>query len=377
VRTTQPTPGSQTSLREANRARVVGAVQQHGSLTQVELAGITGLSPASVSNIVKELTASGLLDTSPATRSGRRARMVTLARSLGIVAGVDVSSRGMRVALADASMQVLSTETLPLAADHRADMGLQRAAMLVQEMVESIDAGGELLAAAIGVPAPVDVATGRVSSAGLLRGWDGADIASVLGASLRVPVRVDNHANLGALAEARYGAGAGHDPVVYVRVAHGVSGGIVLGVTIDENGLVCRCGNRGCLETVVGAPALLRALQGSHGHLTLGDVIALAIGGDAGCRRVLSDAGEHLGAAVATTCNLLDPEIVVVGGQLAAAGDLLLEPLRQAVAQRTIRSEAGPPAVALAEFGEEAEVRGALGTALDLAREIGALAVTP
>jgi predicted NBD/HSP70 family sugar kinase len=272
-------------------------------------------------------------------------------------------------------------------------MGLQRAAMLVQEMVESIDAGGELLAAAIGVPAPVDVATGRVSSAGLLRGWDGADIASVLGASLRVPVRVDNHANLGALAEARYGAGAGHDPVVYVRVAHGVSGGIVLGgrllhgragaagelghVTIDENGLVCRCGNRGCLETVVGAPALLRALQGSHGHLTLGDVIALAIGGDAGCRRVLSDAGEHLGAAVATTCNLLDPEIVVVGGQLAAAGDLLLEPLRQAVAQRTIRSEAGPPAVALAEFGEEAEVRGALGTALDLAREIGALAVTP
>lgn len=373
---------------------MIGAVQQHGSLTQVELAGITGLSPASVSNIVKELTALGTLDTHPATRSGRRARMVTLARSLGLVAGIDFGSRDLHVALADASMRMIAIERLPLAADHRADMGLQRASMIVQEMIESVDAGsGELLGAAVGVPAPVDVATGTVSSSGLLRGWDGAAIGEALSTALGAPVAVDNHANLGALAEARYGAGVGYDPVVYVRAAHGVSGGIVLGgtvvhgrrgaagelghVTIDENGPVCRCGNRGCLETFVGAPVLLGSLTASHGHLTLGDMIARAREGDPGCRRVLTDAGGHLGAAVANMCNLIDPEMIVVGGQLAEAGDALLDPLRAAVEQRTIRSDAGPPVIAGAEFGDQSEVRGAVALALDGAREAGTLAVSP
>ncbi|BDZ42379.1 hypothetical protein GCM10025865_16780 [Paraoerskovia sediminicola] len=230
VRTDRVTPGSQTSLREANRARIVGAVQQRGSLTQVELAGTTGLSPATVSNIVKELTASGVLSTAPSTRSGRRAQLVTLARSLGLVAGVHFGARSMRVSLADASLRVIGEERMPLAPDHRADAGIRRAVMLIEEMAASVEAAaGELLAVGVGVPAPVDVRTGTVSSNGLLRGWDGAEVGTEFAAALGVPVTVDNDANLGALAESRLGAGAGHDPVAYVRVSHGVGAGIVLG----------------------------------------------------------------------------------------------------------------------------------------------------
>src|SRR5690606_18380873 len=108
VGTDRVTPGSQTSLREANRARIVGAVQQRGALTQVELAGVTGLSPATVSNIVKELAAAGVLTTSPTSRSGRRAHQVTLARTLGLVAGVHFGARTLRVALADTAHQVVA-----------------------------------------------------------------------------------------------------------------------------------------------------------------------------------------------------------------------------------------------------------------------------
>ncbi|ROS72137.1 putative NBD/HSP70 family sugar kinase [Cellulomonas sp. PhB143] len=391
VRTDRVTPGSQTSLREANRARIVSAVQQRGSLTQVELAGTTGLSPATVSNIVKELSAAGVLHTAPSTRSGRRAQLVTLARSLGLVAGVHFGARSMRVALADASLRVISEERMPLAPDHRADVGLRRAAMLVEEMAASVEAGaGELLAVGIGVPAPVDVRTGTVSSAGLLRGWDGAEVGTELGATFGVPVGVDNDANLGALAEARLGAGAGYDPVVYLRVSHGVGGGIVLGgqllrgrrgaageighVTIDENGPVCRCGNRGCLETFVGSHVLVGMLAG-RGHLTLADVIAGALAGDAGCRRVVYDAGQHLGVAAANLCNIVDPEVVVVGGQLAEAGELLLDPMRTALEQRTLPSAAGPPQVLATSLGAWAEARGALVVALDLARDRGTLGV--
>src|SRR5690606_9699210 len=94
------TPGSQTSLREANRGRIVDAVKKHGGLTQVELAGATGLSPATVSNIVKELSESGVLSTAKSMRSGRRAQYVTLAHASGLVCGIHFSQRQLRVALA-------------------------------------------------------------------------------------------------------------------------------------------------------------------------------------------------------------------------------------------------------------------------------------
>ncbi|WP_313895927.1 ROK family transcriptional regulator [Streptomyces sp. YIM 98790] len=371
----------------------MSAVQRRGSLTQIELAGVTGLSPATVSNIVKELTAAGVLHTSPSTRSGRRALLVTLARNLGLVAGVHFGSRSLRVALADASMQVLADQRMPLAPDHRADAGLRRAAMLVSEMVESVEARPEeLLAVGVCLPAPVDRRTGRITTVGMLRGWDGVAVPEVIGEELSAPVTVDNDANLGALAEARFGAGAGHEDLAYLRVSHGVGGGLILGgqlmhgrgggageighVTVDDNGPICRCGNRGCLETFVGAPALLGMLAASHGHLTLRDVITRAKDGDPGCRRVLSDTGQHLGVAAANLCNLVDPEIVVVGGQLADAGEILLGPMRNVVAQRTMPSTAGPVEVVAGELGSAAEVRGALAVALDTARLSGALGVS-
>lgn len=359
-------------------------MQQRGSLTQVELAGVTGLSPATVSNIVKELTTAGVLHTAPTSRSGRRAQQVTLARTLGLVAGVHFGSRSLRVALADTAHRVVAEQRMPLAPEHRADAGLDRVALLVAEMVEQVDATmAEVLAVGVGVPAPVDPTTGEVSSHGLLRGWDGVPVPEALGQQLGVPVFVDNDANLGALAEARTGAARGRDHVVYVRASHGVGAGLILDgrlfhgragavgeighTTIDENGPVCRCGNRGCLEMYVGAPVLVGMLASSHGHLTLRDVVQRAQAGDLGCRRVLEDAGGHIGVALANVCNVLDPELVVVGGQLAQAGEVLLDAVRSALVRRALPSNAGPTPVVLSSHGEHAEVRGALLLAMDRA----------
>jgi hypothetical protein len=163
----------------------VSAVQQRGSLTQIELAGVTGLSPATISNIVKELTSAGVLHTAQSTRNGRRALQVTLARNLGVVAGIRFGMRSLSVALSDASMRVLAEQRMPLAPDHRADAGLQRVAMLVREMMEAVDADpSELLAVGVGVPAPVDIRTGQVVTVGMMRGWDGVHVDEILGAEL-------------------------------------------------------------------------------------------------------------------------------------------------------------------------------------------------
>src|SRR5690606_18990010 len=291
-------------------------------------------------------------------------------------------SRSLRVALADVTHRIVAEQRMPLPPDHRADAGLDRARLLLAELVESVDArSDEVLAVGVGVPAPVDVRTGQVSSHGLLRGWDGVSVTEMLAARLEVPVYVDNEANLGALAETRLGAARGKEHVLHIRVSHGVGGGLMLGgqvfggrigaageighVSVVEHGAVCRCGNRCCLETVIGATALVETLRHSHGALTLRDVVKRANSGDTGCRRVVLDAGRYLGTAVATVCNILDPELVVVGGQLAEAGDLLLEPMRSAIEARAIPSIAGQVGVVVGELGASAEVRGALAIALD------------
>ena len=376
------TPGSQTSLREANRARIVGAVQQRGALTQVELAGVTGLSPATVSNIVKELAAAGVLTTSPTSRSGRRAHQVTLARTLGLVAGVHFGARTLRVAIADTAHKIVAEQRMPLAPDHRADIGLDRVALLLGEMFDQVGADpSELLGVGVGVAAPVDIRTGEVSTRGLLRGWDGVSVTEMLGQQIAAPVHVDNDANLGALAEARRGSARGFEHVVYIRISHGVGAGLLLDgkifpgrsgtageighTTIDDAGPVCRCGNRGCLEMYVAAPSLLAMLEPTHGTLSMQGVLDRAAAGDLGCVRVLEDSGRHLGVAVANLCNLVDPEIVVVGGQVAAAGELLLEPLRASLARRAVPSDEGPVPVVLAEFGTQSELRGAVLLALE------------
>lgn len=373
--------GSQSSLREANRARVVDAVKRHGGLTQVELAGATGLSAATVSAIVKDLVAAEIAEVRSTVRSGRRAQLVTLSHRVGLVAGVVVGYRQLRVALADVSHEVLAEQTLPLPADHRPDTSLDRVALLVVDLVDRVGVDlGELLGIGLGLPAPVNPATGMVGLRGVLRGWDAVQVAQVLEKRLARPVFVDNDANLGALAESTLGAGREARDMLYVNVSQGVGAGLVVNgrvhrgadgtageighVQVDPAGRICACGSRGCLETVVGGPALLEPLHASYGHLTLRDVVRLVKDDDPGCREIVADAGATVGGVVAALATGLGPQRVVVGGDLAETGDVFLAPLREALRRRTVLSRTGGPDVVPATLGLRAELLGAIALAL-------------
>lgn len=382
VASRNPTPGSQSSLREANRTRLIDALKRHGRLTQVELAGITGLSPATVSNIVKELTATGVLHTSITSRSGRRATLVSLARQIGLVAGVHFSPRHLRIAIADVTRAIIAETHVPLARDHRHDAELDRVGLLLTDLTDALGSSvADLLSVGIGVPAPIDVRTGMISTPGLLRGWEGVPIADSLSRRIDRPVYADSEANLGGLAEAREGAARGATSSVFLRVGYTISAGLMIDgdpyrgvtgkagqighVTIDENGPICRCGNRGCLETLAGGPALLELFRPEDGFQRIGDLIHAAELGDASSRRVIADAGRHIGIATASLSNLFDPDRIVVGGELARAGETLLAPMRHALERSALASSTGLPDVVPASFGEYAEVRGALALAID------------
>ncbi|MEO7146644.1 MAG: ROK family transcriptional regulator [Terrimesophilobacter sp.] len=376
------TPGSQTSLREANRARIVDAIKKHGGLTQVELAGVTGLSPATVSNIVKELSASGVLHTTPTTQSGRRAQHVTLAHALGLVVGVHFSTRHMRIALADVAHKVVAEHHLPLAKDHRADNELDRTTLLIADMLENLPATmSEVLAVGIAIPAPLDRRSGTTARSGILRGWDGIPVAEVMERRLSRPVFVDNSANLGALAELRLGAARGKSDAIYVDIGDGIGAGLIINgqiyrghngsagefghTTIVENGPLCRCGSRGCLEAIAGGYAIIDSLKPTHGNLKLNDIVTKAMGGDDGCVRALADAGRHIGVAVGNLSNLFDPERLIIGGELARAGEILLGPIRHAMERAVIVDGPAVPDIVQGQLGARVSALGAVAYAID------------
>ncbi len=376
------TPGNQASLREANRTRILDAVKLHGALTQVELAGATGLSPATVSNIVKELSTSGVLHTAPSTRSGRRAQRVTLAHGLGLVAGVDVSHRHMRVSLADFAATIVADHRVPLARDHRADNELDKATMLIVDMVESLDSSlDELAGIGVVVAAPVDERTGRVARRGIMRGWQDVDIAATMRERLGRPVVVENSANAAALAELRYGAARGKRDVLVLEIGDGVGAGIIADgrlvrghrgvagefghVPLVPDGPPCRCGRIGCLEAVAGARAVLDGLDGVTGTLTLTDLIVGAMAGNAEYLRAIADAGRTIGRATGALCTLLDPERIVVGGDFARAGELLLGPMRHALESTVLVEADGTPDLVQSQLDGSAAVLGAVGLAVD------------
>jgi len=370
------TTGSQSSLREANRTLVVDTVKAFGGLTQVELIDATGLSAATVSTIVKELTTSGVVDTRPTSRSGRRAQMVTLSPQTGIAAGVHIGARQIRVLLGDFAFTTLAATSMPIPFDEPADTGLDRITLMLAEMVEGVGRSmAELVGVGIACPAPVD-STGMISVPGLMPGWEGEQLGDVVAKRLGCSVHVDNDANLGALAEMTLGASRDVADSLWLKVSDGVGAGLVIGrrvhrgfagaageighIQVDPTGSICRCGNRGCLETVVGTEALLAPLLPHYGHLTLRNLVDRALAGDAGCSRVIADVAARIGWVTATLCQAVNPPLVVVGGQLAETGELFLGPLRSALHQHTMRNLLGPVDVVASQLGPSAEATGAL-----------------
>ena len=376
-------PGSLRSLRERNRLQVLEVVRGSGSVSRADIARRTGLARSTVSTLVNELLGAGLLVERGApedgnTTQGRPPVLLSFDPGAGAVIGMHFDHPVLRVAVADLGYTILAEATVPVDVDHDAQDSLDAAVALIDEVLVTSGVERErLLGAGAALAGPIDSATGTVGSSAILPGWVGLSLAQELEARLGLPVHVDNDANVGALAESVLGAGRGVSEMAYIMLGSGIGAGLIIGgqvyrgsggtageighVLVDEHGPLCRCGNRGCLETYAGADALLDLLRRQHGDaLTVDGLVQLARDGDAACQRVIADAARFVGVAAATLCNQLNPELIVIGGELAQTGPLLLDPLRESIVRYAIPAAAEDVRVVTGELGERAELLGAL-----------------
>ena len=374
--------GSLEALRERNRLLVVDTLRRHGTLTRSELARHTGLSRTTVASLLADLQSRGLVVEPPRGRStGTRGRPPSLLRldpSAGGALGIDFGHRHVRTAVADLSSTVLAEASAPVDVDNDADAALEISAELVEHVLEGAHLDRpRIIGAGMGLPGPFDRNRGLIHSTAILPGWAGRDPAVELARRIDVQVEVDNDANLGALAELMFGAGQGLSDAVYVKLATGIGAGFILGgriyrgstgiagelghVQVQPGGPVCACGGRGCLQTVAALPALLalaREVQGPE--LTAQGLIELVHAGDAGARRIVGDAGRAVGRVLADLCNLVNPQAIIVGGELSMAGEPLLAGMRESIDRHALPDIAKAVEVKAAVLGERAEVLGAL-----------------
>jgi predicted NBD/HSP70 family sugar kinase len=381
--------GSLESLRELNRLRVVETLRERGTASRAEIARRTGLSRSTVSSLVADLQAHGLVvdhpdsETLPSMPTGRPPTLLALDRSIGAVLGIDFGHDRVLAAVSDLSRTILAETMRDVDVDNRAEDALDLGAEMVEDLLEEVGLDrADVIGVGVALSGPIDHQRGAAHETAILPGWAGLEVAAEMSQRLGgLPVHLDNDANLGALAEVTLGAGREARNALYVMISSGIGAGLIIDgrpyrgnrgmageighVLVDETGPICRCGNRGCLETYVSGPALAELLRRSRGgDLTVNEIVRLAHKGDAGCSRAIADAGRVLGRVVAGICNIFNPEMVVVGGDLGEAGDLLLDPMREAVGRYAIAPAAADAKVVAGELGERAQVLGALALAI-------------
>jgi predicted NBD/HSP70 family sugar kinase len=384
-------PGSQTSLRNRNQQRIVEALIHLGPSTQADLARRTGLSTATISNIVTKMSTEGLVSVEPTNRHGRRAVSVRLlGGNDAVAAGIGFGRRHLRVVLVTPDYQIAAEDSIALPQGFLPSDGLALAQDVVDRLMSQAGlASTALVGIGVGIPGAINQLTRMPVQGAVSVEWEEFDPYDELIDRFHVPVVIDNDANLGSVAELIWGPYGRISNLIYLKIGTGIGAGLILGgepfggavgVTgevghfeVVRGGRACRCGNRGCLEAEASTSAMIERSQPNRASVeSTEDLVAGALAGDAAIQRVIEDAAVHIGNVLGDLANVLNPEVIVIGGPLVKLGDLVLDPIRRGFHRHTLSVVRDATTVALSSLDDRGE---ALGAAALVFRKVAAAVV--
>lgn len=387
------------SERVDTLASVLAAVRHSGGITQPQLVERVGIGRTVVGQRVDELQRAGLVEVAGVAPStgGRAPKLLRLRADAGLILGVDIHATGFTVGVAELDGRIRGS------ADERIDVSegpqvvLDRVEAVATKLLDEFGDAIPVWGVGVGVPGPVEFATGLPVAPPIMPGWDGYDVRARLSSRFGAPVWVDNDVNVMALGELRGRPEHEVEDMLYVKIGTGIGAGLVSGGQLhrgangcagdighvfvpEAENVVCRCGNLGCLESIAGGAALvtegrriaesggsaiLADILANAGQITINDIATAASRGDAAARALLGRAGLVVGATLATLVSFYNPEIVVLGGGVVNAGDHVLASIREAVYRRSLPLATRTLRIEPSRLGAGAALSGATQLALD------------
>jgi glucokinase-like ROK family protein len=391
--------GDQEKVRKINKSIVMNTLRLHAPISRARVANLTGLNRGTVSNIVNALIEEGLVSENglEGSKVGRPAIPLSLRSDGGAVIGMEIGVDFIHILLTNFVAETLWETRVETTSSQSQSSIISRAEQLVEQAL-SIAKEQQLrvLGLGVGLPGLVNLRQGELIVAPNLQ-WKNVPLRLMWNQRFRLPVYIENEANLSALGEYYFGVAQGIENFIYVCSGIGLGGGIMIGgnlfrggygyageighVQRDPQGEQCACGRIGCWETQVGPRAVLRrvkkelqvhsdqfllnACQGDFDNITFEMVVKFALEGDSVCRQAIEDVATYLGAGIADLVNVFNPELVVIGGAFILGKDILQPIIEKTIFSNALQPSANSLRLAFSERGADACALGAVAIVLD------------
>jgi glucokinase-like ROK family protein len=375
--------GNRDLIRAINRSTILNTIKTRGLISRVEIARKTGLSAATVTGITADLIESGFVFEKEEgdSRGGRRPILLAINPQGGYVVGVKLMEKHVVGAITDLEATIIANHFI----EHK-DQSPEAAVKTLADVVDTLIQKSQisrhqLLGVGIGLAGIINAQDGILRYSPYF-GWRDVPFVELLQAYLQIPIYIDNDVNTLTLNEQLFGSGQGIDNFLTVTVGRGVGLGIVVNgklyrggyggggefghTIVDQQGPVCVCGKRGCLETYVSDPALLRLASQAiaRGELpdeieTMDDLIACAESGNNTAQGIFTQGGETLGCGIANLISVFNPQEVILSGEGIRIGNLLFDPMKAAIAKNIMPGLADDTVIRIDEWEDDAWARGA------------------
>lgn len=388
--------GKTSSVKEINTKNILDIIRRNGPISRIEIAEITGLTPATVTNITSELIDNKLIIEGETgdSNGGRRPIMLKVRGDYYRVIGVYIGSKKIRIITSDLMANIKFKKEIKYDTEN---VTVEYVKGILDKEIKPIiskykSKSKEIIGIGVGIHGIVDSKQGISVMAPNL-GWENINISKILYDSYKIPVFIDNNTRTMALGENWFGSGKNASSFFCLNIEYGVGGsffiddkpingnsfgaGEVGHTTVDINGELCNCGNRGCLETVASVKALLKQAYEKYpdnkesaiyngkeiknvNDINAEDLYEAAKNGDELASLLIKKMGENIGIGIANIINTLNPELIIINGEVISTGEILLNPIIETVKKRGFANSVNSTGIVLSKLGSIAYLKGAV-----------------